>query len=374
MGKQLKIIFLFTTISLLSGLTLYAQNNAELTLLQKSHEFGLINEADGPVEHTFYFVNTGEDSLRVKGVRASCGCTTPAWSSDPVAPADTGFITARYNPTNRPGQFNKSLTITSNALRPLQVLTISGKVIPRPRTPAEDFPTKNGDLRSRYRAFYMGTITTRGPVSKEFTLYNDGEDTIYFQPNTVVPDHIQLAFMPDTLPPSTKGKVVITYDSQKKGRFGYQTDNVVFFTSEKEAPHKSYSVMATIQEYFPPMTKEELKQAPKIGVSSRLIDYGNLIEGDTATREITISNNGLSPLEIRDITSNCGCIKGKASQTRVMPGESVKADIQFMSEGRKGSQQKMVTVFSNDPKDSAKVITIKADVELRPVPPESVDQ
>ncbi|MGB3182472.1 MAG: DUF1573 domain-containing protein [Cyclobacteriaceae bacterium] len=348
----------------------FGQAPPELSLLEKSYDFGVIEEAGGPVEHTFYFVNNGEDSLRINSVKASCGCTTPAWSTDPVAPADTGFITARYNPNNRPGKFNKSLTITSNASRPLQVLTIAGKVSPRPRTPAEDFPTKNGALRSRYRAFYLGTVTTKGPVSKEFDLYNESQDTLFIQPNTIAPEHIQLAFMPDTLLPESHSKIIITYDPVKKGSFGYHADNIVFFTSEEENPHKSYSVMATIQEYFPPMTEEELRQAPRVSVDDKLINFGNMVEGDTAIETFTLRNNGLTPLEIREIRTNCGCAIGKMELKRLLPGESAKATVSFYSRGRKGNQQKMLSVFTNDPQHPVTVVTLKAGVEERKVPDE----
>jgi hypothetical protein len=361
----MKTCFLAIPLLALLSFPVFGQESPVLELLEKSYDFGLIEETGGPVEHTFYFVNSGGDSLRINSVKASCGCTTPAWSTDPVAPSDTGFITARYNPDNRPGAFNKSLTITSNATKPLQVLTIAGKVNPRPRTPAEDFPTKYGDLRSRYRAFYLGTVSTKGPVSKEFDLYNDGEDTLRIQENTIVPAHIQLAFMPDTLLPGEKGKIIVTYDPVKKGSFGYHADNIVFFTDEEEEPSKSYTVMATIQEYFPPMTPEELSQAPQIQVDQKLIDFGRMEEGDTATRSITLRNNGLTPLEIREVRTNCGCATGSIELKRVLPGESATVNVSFYSRGRKGSQQKMLSVFSNDPQNAVSIVTLKADVEER---------
>jgi len=48
-------------------------------------------------------------------LRASCGCTTPSWTKDPVSPGETGSIVAEYNPLNRPGSFSKPYL-----LRPMQ--------------------------------------------------------------------------------------------------------------------------------------------------------------------------------------------------------------------------------------------------------------
>jgi hypothetical protein len=40
------------------------------------------------------------------------------------------MIKAQYNPLGRPGQFNKSLTITSNAIEASTVVYIKGNVVP----------------------------------------------------------------------------------------------------------------------------------------------------------------------------------------------------------------------------------------------------
>jgi hypothetical protein len=95
-----------------------------------SHEFGDVKETGGPIMHDFKFKNTGDQPIIISNVQASCGCTTPDWSKAPVGPGETGFIKAQYNPLGRPGQFNKSLTITSNSIEPSSVLFIKGNVVP----------------------------------------------------------------------------------------------------------------------------------------------------------------------------------------------------------------------------------------------------
>ena len=62
-------------------------------------------------------------------MQASCGCTTPDWSKEPIAPGKKGFVKASYNPAGRPGNFNKSVTVTSN--QGTQVLYIKGQVVPK---------------------------------------------------------------------------------------------------------------------------------------------------------------------------------------------------------------------------------------------------
>lgn len=86
-----------------------------MTFDKTTHDFGKINEADGRVTTVFEFKNEGMTPLVLTNVRASCGCTTPKWTREPVEPGTTGQITVTYNPNGRPGRFQKTITITSNA-------------------------------------------------------------------------------------------------------------------------------------------------------------------------------------------------------------------------------------------------------------------
>ncbi len=93
----------------------------------ENHDFGNIKEGV-QATHEFEFVNTGKGALIISNVAASCGCTTPDWTREPIAPGKTGKIKAVYNSQGRPGQFTKQVTVTSNAAEATKVLTISGLV------------------------------------------------------------------------------------------------------------------------------------------------------------------------------------------------------------------------------------------------------
>ena len=80
----------------------------------ETHDFGTLQEGD-PAEAEFVFTNTGKKPLIIQNVQPGCGCTTPFWSKDPVAPGKTGIIKASYGTKERVGSFNKNITVTSNA-------------------------------------------------------------------------------------------------------------------------------------------------------------------------------------------------------------------------------------------------------------------
>lgn len=103
-------------------------NAPKIQFTEETYEFGAIPE--GPQgTHVFKFKNTGKEALILNTVKASCGCTTPAWPKEPILPGATGEITVTYNTQGRVGPFNKSVTVTSNATEPTKVIYIKGEVI-----------------------------------------------------------------------------------------------------------------------------------------------------------------------------------------------------------------------------------------------------
>jgi len=85
-----------------------------LQFVSDNHDFGIIPE--GPnAEYVFQFKNTGKEPIVISRVQPSCGCTVPDWSKDPILPGKTGFVKASYGSQGRPGHFEKSMTVFSNA-------------------------------------------------------------------------------------------------------------------------------------------------------------------------------------------------------------------------------------------------------------------
>ena len=97
-----------------------AKNGPALTFEESEFNFGDITQGD-VVEHTFKFTNTGTQPLVIERVDVTCGCTSPAWSKEPVMPGKTGFVTAKYNSAGRLGQQSKAITVHSNTGEPVHV-------------------------------------------------------------------------------------------------------------------------------------------------------------------------------------------------------------------------------------------------------------
>jgi hypothetical protein len=119
-----------------------SNQNADLSMKYKNeeHTFGTIPE--GPsVSYDFEFKNIGKDPIILSNVQASCGCTTPTWPKEPISPGKSAKITATYATQGRPGQFTKTITVTSNV--GTKVLKISGNV---EKAPESSVPSNNTSI------------------------------------------------------------------------------------------------------------------------------------------------------------------------------------------------------------------------------------
>lgn len=90
------------------------------------HDFGQIAQGK-PVYTSFEFKNTSTSPIKLEDVRAACGCTTPEWSRDPIAPGASTTIKVGFNAATE-GPFNKPVTITYNNGQLGKTLLIKGTV------------------------------------------------------------------------------------------------------------------------------------------------------------------------------------------------------------------------------------------------------
>lgn len=103
-------------------------NAPEITFKKDSHDFGTVkNGAD--ISYEFEFTNTGKEPLIISDVQRQCGCTTPSYSKEPIAPGKTGKVKVSYD-TKRTGSVTKNVTVISNAKTASKVLTFTINVLP----------------------------------------------------------------------------------------------------------------------------------------------------------------------------------------------------------------------------------------------------
>ena len=119
---------LFVIPNNINAQTKTSNSKANIVFEKTSHDYGVIFAGDNG-EVIFKFKNEGKSPLIINNVVASCGCTSPQWSKDPVMPSQSGEISITYN-TNIISDIKRSITVSTNdPEKPRIVLILTGKVI-----------------------------------------------------------------------------------------------------------------------------------------------------------------------------------------------------------------------------------------------------
>jgi len=358
--KKMKL--LFTCLLLTTFATAYAQQPGKLTFEKQMHNFGEIAEEDGPVSVTFAFKNEGQGEISLTSVKASCGCTTPEWTQDPVAPGGTGFVKAVYNPRNRPGDFHKSVTVRTDGQPQVVVLRIEGKVKPRPKGPADWYPVESGNLRFKTSHIAFGEVMHDGTDTASIEIYNQGNNPITLNlKETMIPAALEASLSDQVVQPKKTVTMSFTFDAQQKQDWGYVFGYFKLKTDDTETPEKRMNYSANIKENFTSLTADAPR--PKVAFDKVEHHFGEIDQNTRVTTSFNITNEGDAPLIIRKTKASCGCTASRPDKTTLAPGESTELKVTFSSGSRKGKQKKSITVICNDPEQDMTRLWIEAEVD-----------
>lgn len=132
---SMKTLFALS-LSLLLSCSLFAQITvdgtttppppAPITWDATVHDFGKVPQGK-PVTFRYEFTNNGDTPLKLATVKAGCGCTTPTWSQEAIAPHKKGYVEATFNAATA-GMFGKSVTVTPEGFQAI-VLSLNGEVV-----------------------------------------------------------------------------------------------------------------------------------------------------------------------------------------------------------------------------------------------------
>lgn len=103
------------------------------------HYFGSIHEGE-TVQHEFEFTNNGQQPLIISSAEGSCGCTVADYPRQPIAAGKSGSMLVTFSSAGKQGRQQKTITISTNTRRGMQMLYIKADVIPsgdRGRIPTE---------------------------------------------------------------------------------------------------------------------------------------------------------------------------------------------------------------------------------------------
>lgn len=353
MKKIVSVLFLACT------LLVQAQTTApKINFETKSHDFGEINEADGPVTFIFKFNNIGTEPLKLHNVRASCGCTTPVWTKEPILPNGEGQISVTYNPRNRPGSFRKSVTISSNTEPATVYLNISGKVIPRVKTIDEKFPFPLGALRAKKTHLSFFNITKEQKKTYGIQVVNTTQNPVKIEfPN--LPAHITTAKR--VVSPGEETMLEFIYDASKQSEWGYVNDDIYAWVDGAKAS-RYLRLSATITPDFSGLTASQHLNAPQVKLSMRKIDFGTVKRGEVVNKSVSVTNTGKSTLKLYAVKSTSSLVRCEVAKKELKVGETTTINVFLDTAKTRGRQYKTVNVISNAPTTPNLTFTLSGSV------------
>jgi hypothetical protein len=329
---------------------------------QTSYVFGRIKEEAGKVEHVFTITNKGDKPLILQSVTASCGCTTPEWPRDPILPGKTAGIKVVFDPTNRGGNFDKRITVVSNATNGNAELKISGVIEARELKLEDKYRQTMGDLRFVTAFAAFTEVKNTESKSQEIEFVNTSKKVIKLEALNV-PAFLKIDIQPSEIKPDQKGVIVVTFDGTKAKEFGYTLDYVNLKING--VADKAYRLMvsSTLAEDFSKLTSKQLADAPHASFEGAEVQdmgqYGKRVDvtfsfpdtpsGQKITKDFKFKNTGKSNLVIRNSKASCGCTTVEPSGKVIKPGATGVIKVVFDTDGRSGPQSKTVTLTLNDP-------------------------
>lgn len=342
-------IFLASFAMLISSLASIGQTNRTSTLVFEPdvYDFGRIEEADGKVGYTFTGTNRGRTPLVLEAVTTSCGCTTPSFSRAPILPGKQVEIRVEFDPTDRPGKFSKTITVTSDGGRNRNLLRITGDVILRPRAIGEAFPFDLGNglvvntVQLGFR--FVDQNSTKSQVLR--ILNTTGREISIDTAMGASTGLIDLSY-PPTICKGCKAEMTVTYDLMRDKRYGMLSDQIFLVVDGKRSNTPIHATAIGIDDF----SQSDPEKAPALEIDRQYHDFGTVSSEKPLETEFTLTNRGKGTLVFRYVGVSPGASCTLEPGTKLWPGESLTVRLAVKTEmSEKDTIFGRITMVVNEP-------------------------
>lgn len=360
----MKRLFFIATIAFTAISAAFAEQDIEWS--ETVHDFGAIDENDGPVTCRLQFVNRGTSAVAVTAARASCGCTTPRYVTTPVEPGDTGTVEVTFDPSGRPGRFDKKVRIdTSDGEgEPLRSsLRIKGVVVGASNTVRSRYPVDAGPVKLRVGTAAFGEVLNTREKACYIECYNSSTDTVepYWDQ---LPPYISARSLGSKVAPGEQKTFTLRFMGQKSPEYGIVADSLLFYADKGAAPI-AVDAIAIVTEDFTRLTPGARANAPVIAVEGSTVDFGRLSRsGTSVSRTFEITNRGKDPLILRRIYTADPGVSVSVDKDKVKKGKRAVVTV-TVDQSQLPSEllNARVSIISNDPMQPNMTVRAVGEIE-----------
>lgn len=327
----------------------YAQAQ-KISFSETTYDFGTIGDRDGKVSHEFKITNDSDQPLVISRVVASCGCTSPNWTKEPIEPGHSGFINVVYNPAGNQGNITKTVRVTTNIEPTNTTLYIKANVLKGNADPTSTYPISFGDLLFKEAPVLdFGQMDIKEKKTIEIEAYNNSTENI--SDIFSLPTYISVE--PTTLPSKLKIVLKFVFDAEKYNQVGL-IDGVVNINNQKESiiPYQGI-----VYENFEHLSPDEVKKMGKINLNSSSLIFNKDSKNNSAT--LKIANSGKSNLNIKGIQSQNKDITFSKKSITIKPNKIEEIKVNYpINKIKNPEASSTIYILSDDPKQPLKEINV----------------
>ncbi len=200
----------------------------------------------------------------------------------------------------------------------------------------------------------FGKVKQKTTVTHEFTIKNTGNADLVIKNVKASCGCTVAKPSKEIIKPGDFAKIKVSFNTGR--RKGIQRKHVYIFTNDPQKPELRLTFTATVME------DKSKSEVPKIKLSSKRVNLGNIKEGKVVEFKVKVINEGKKPLIIKKVVSSCGCTAALMSNGQIPPGGSEWLNVKFDSSKRHGKISRTVSVYSNDPARPVETITLFANI------------
>ncbi len=158
-----------------------------------------------PVVHKYWAYNVGNDTLKIKRVRPSCGCTTVPLTKQNLLPGDSVGLELKFDTKRFKGQISKSAVVESNdPSQPEVTIHFTSRV-----------GMWEGAIITNHSQIYLDTL---GKSEETISLKNTTTSPYKISIASPLADYMEMELSSMEIPP--KGEVSLRFKSTPKAPIG----------------------------------------------------------------------------------------------------------------------------------------------------------
>ncbi len=355
---------LLTTVLLTICSITWAQDEPSSAMVFETYEwdFGTIEEADGPVSHTFRFANISNNPIQIDNIATSCGCTTVQYSTEPIHGGDYGELTVVFDPTRTQGRVFREVEIFTKDRRNYASLMISADVNPIPMGLEQIYPhLLAGTIKTNSKQCTFGYINQGESVTKVVRIANVGDKPVKLSAETTGNRYGMSVECPESIGPQEVVSIRVTYDIPKgKNRFGMVRDTI-WVVADGAKSQVPIAVNAIRVEKF---STDQNKPKPVIRIEPTYVDFGEKAPGKIYKKKIIIENTGNADLIFRNVEPMEGTAISIESGQVIKAGKSLIVTV-AVTNSREPHTTTMgsINLTTNDPTRPFRELRLQVDTK-----------